>query len=121
MNDSLPSPTGGNGAPARPADHVQAPVDRELEIKFETDPAGLQLALDSEALATPGPERPRRTLRSVYFDTSMGDLRRNRVVLRVRNIRGGHVMGAKWTRAVQQGAFSRREVEVRVPSAEPDL
>ena len=72
---------------------VKLPTGRELEIKFKTDAAGLKLALRSELLATYAADAPRRTLRSVYFDTPAGDLRKQRMVLRVRKVRRTHFIG----------------------------
>ena len=57
---------------------------REVEIKLKTDAAGLKLAMASQLLACLAPEAPRRTLRSIYFDTASGDLRKDRIALRVR-------------------------------------
>jgi inorganic triphosphatase YgiF len=69
---------------------------RELEIKLKTDAAGLKLAMASRLLACEAPEAPRRTLRSIYFDTAAGNLKKKRMVLRVRKTgRGVPQMGLK--------------------------
>jgi triphosphatase len=94
---------------------------RELEIKFRTDAAGLKLALRLELLSTDAVDAPRQTLRSVYFDTPAGDLRKHRMVLRLRKVRRTHVMGLKWARPLAEGPFSRSEMEVRVRSLDPDI
>src|SRR3984893_14052073 len=104
-----------------PREAVKLPTGRELEIKFKTDAAGLKLALRSELLTTYAADAPRRTLRSVYFDTPAGDLRKQRMVLRVRKVRGTHFMGLKWARPLAEGPFSRSEMEVRVPSLDPNI
>src|SRR3977135_171549 len=84
---------------------VKLPTGRELEIKFKTDAAGLKLAQGSELLSTDVADAPRRTLRSVYFDTPAGDLRKQRMVLRVRKMRRTHIMGLKWARPVAEAPF----------------
>src|ERR1700730_7404332 len=104
-----------------PVAPVKLPAGRELEIKFKTDAAGLKLAHGSELLSTDAADAPRRTLRSVYFDTPAGDLRKQRMVLRVRKVRRTHIMGLKWARPLAEGPFARRETEVRVPRPDPDI
>jgi triphosphatase len=94
---------------------------RELEIKLKTDAAGLKLAMASRLLACEAPEAPRRTLRSIYFDTAAGDLKKKRMVLRVRKTgRGVPQMGLKWAPA-SESFFSRGEAEVRIPVMRPDI
>ncbi|WP_162180416.1 CYTH and CHAD domain-containing protein [Methylocapsa aurea] len=100
---------------------LAAEPGRELEIKFKTDAAGLKLALRSELLSTGAADAPSRTLRSVYFDTPAGDLRKQRMVLRVRTIRASHVIGLKWAGPLADGPFSRGEIEVRAPGLDPDI
>src|SRR3977135_4284589 len=84
---------------------IKLPTGRELEIKFKTDAAGLKLAHGSELLSTDAADAPRRTLRSVYFDTPAGDLRKQRMVLRVRKVCRTHIMGLKWTRPLAEVPF----------------
>jgi CYTH domain len=86
---------------------VKLPSGRELEIKFKTDAAGLKLAHGSELLSTDAADAPRQTLRSVYFDTPAGDLRKQGMVLRVRKMRRTHIMGLKWARPLAEAPFSR--------------
>jgi inorganic triphosphatase YgiF len=100
---------------------VESPTGRELEVKFKTDAAGLKLALRSELLAIETADAPRRTLRSVYFDTSAGDLRKQRMVLRVRKVRNTHIMGLKGARPLADVPFSRSQMEACVPSLDPDI
>ena len=102
-------------------DPVDLPTGRELEVKFKTDAAGLKLALRSELLAIETADAPRRTLRSVCFDTPAGDLRKQRIVLQVRKIRSTHIMGVKGARPLADAPFSRSETEVRVPRPDPDI
>jgi hypothetical protein len=67
-----PGKTGAT-LPAPCVEPVKLPTDRELEIKFKTDAEGLRLALHSELLFAHAPKTPRRSVRSVYFDTRAGD------------------------------------------------
>lgn len=55
-------------------------------------------------------------LHSGYFDAELGDLRRHRIVLRMRRLRGSHVLTLKWADRVGSGPFERGEVEVSTPS-----
>src|ERR1700730_15265457 len=100
---------------------VGRPPGLAVGVKCKTDAAGLKLALRSELLAIETADAPRRTLRSVYFDTPAGDLRKQRMVLRVRKVRRTHIMGLKWARPLAEGPFSRSEIEVRVPSLDPNI
>ena len=59
-------------------------------------------------------------LHSIYFDTELGDLRRHRIVLRMRRLRSSHVLTLKWDGRVGSGPFERGEVEVSAPSPVPD-
>jgi triphosphatase len=97
------------------------PADQEFEIKFETDAAGLAKALEAPFLPADQPNRPRRSLNAVYFDTASGDLRRNGIVLRLRRVQGRCIMTVKWADAIAAGPFSRREIEVRAATMQPDL
>src|ERR1700737_3810648 len=107
--------------PIPPVALVKLPTGRELEIKFKTDAAGLKLAHGSELLSTDAVDAPRRTLRSLFFDTPAGDLRKQRMILRVRKVRRTHIMGLKWARPLAEAPFSRSEIEVRVPSFDPNI
>jgi len=93
---------------------------REQELKFLTDSVGLKRAL---GLKLPGEElgpAVTRRLQTVYFDTPDGLLRRKKVALRMRRIRGGYLMALKWT-PDNEGAVSRGEIEVMVRHPQPDL
>ena len=100
---------------------VELRTGRELEIKFKTDAEGLKLGLRSELLSNGTSDTPRKTLRSVYFDTPAGDLRKQGMVLRVRKVRSTHIMGLKGARPLAEAPFSRSDMEVRVPRLEPDI
>ena len=109
-----PEKTGAT-LPAPCAEPVKLPTDRELEIKFKTDAEGLRLALRSELLFAHAPKTPRRSVRSVYFDTRAGDLRRRRMLLRVRKERSTHLMGLGWSRPLQESTLPTSRINVRVP------
>ena len=94
---------------------------REVELKFLVDEAGFKQALLEPALGAVAKKAPFRRLRSVYFDTEAGDLRRNLVVLRLRARRGGHVMTLKWSESTTIGPFERGEIEVFCRGETPDL
>ncbi len=96
------------------------PRRHELEIKFKTDAAGLKLAMASKLLACEVSEASPRTLRSLYFDTAAGDLRKQRIALRIRKGHGAPQMGLKWP-PTSDSPFSRREVEVEVSDMQPDI
>jgi inorganic triphosphatase YgiF len=117
----MDKPAGALAVGASSRAEAAIPAGRELEIKFKTDAAGLKLALHSELLAAEGADAPGRALRSVYYDTSAGDLRKLRIALRVRKVRGAHIIGLKRARPLGEGPFSRDEVEARAPSLEPDI
>ena len=115
-----PEKTGAT-LPAPCAEPVKLPTDRELEIKFKTDAEGLRLALRSELLFAHAPKTPRRSVRSVYFDTRAGDLRRRRMLLRVRRERSTHLMGLGWSRPLQESTLPTSRINVRVPSLDPAI
>jgi inorganic triphosphatase YgiF len=93
---------------------------REIEVKFRTDREGLKRAQASQVVALVSAPRT-ETVRSIYFDTAPGDLRKNGVVLRIRKKgRGKPILGVKASQA-GDGPFSRREVEVPSPDMHPDL
>ncbi|MGH6841405.1 MAG: hypothetical protein ACREDV_04835, partial [Methylocella sp.] len=93
--------------PAPYVEPVKPPAGRELAIKFKTDAKGLKLALRSELLSPAATDAPRRTLWSFYFDTSEGDLRKQRMVLLVRRVRRTHIMVLKSARPLAAGPFFR--------------
>ena len=108
--------------PTKPYDgSIDMRSGRELEINLKTDAAGLKLAMAAKLLAWETPEAPRRTLRSIYFDTAAGDLKKKHIALRVRKTgRGVAQMGLKWAPA-SESLFSRQEVEVPIPGMQPDI
>lgn len=93
---------------------------RETEIKFRY--AG-DVALLQRALNVWPRHRPKqKQLRSTYYDTSEFDLWKNGVTLRVRQDgKQPFRMGIKSGGGQNAGSFSRTEIEVEIPQAEPDL
>ena len=93
---------------------------REIELKFFTSEAGFKASQQWKALDTlTTPSRAQR-LRSIYFDTPAADLERNKVTLRIRTQRRAFVMTLKWRGNFSGGLFERGEIEIPIPSAEPD-
>ncbi|ANY82831.1 hypothetical protein BB934_31850 (plasmid) [Microvirga ossetica] len=93
---------------------------REIEVKFRTDRDGLKRAQASQVVASVSVPRT-ENVRSTYFDTVSGDLRKNGIVLRIR--RKGRARPTLGVKAAQMddGPFSRKDVEVHSPSLYPDL
>jgi triphosphatase len=93
----------------------------EVEVKFSTDAAGLQLALASPLLGA-SPVFRVENLRSIYFDTAQADLLGHGIVLRSRSKGGkGAVLAIKSVGHGSNGPFHRREVEVQSPDLQPNL
>jgi inorganic triphosphatase YgiF len=91
----------------------------ERELKFAADVKTFKAAFHLPLLG--GAEEARRRLKSVYFDTGDSDLMRHGVTLRVRKQNGTNLMGLKRAARSKCGFFDRDELEVKSPSAEPDL
>lgn len=99
---------------------VRAEQRHETEVKFRTDKAGLKTVLASSLLKS-GKART-VDLRSVYYDTTDGGLRNNRIVLRVRTKgKGSPTLDVKWAADPAHGMFRRGEVEVACPDGRPDF
>lgn len=109
-------------APA-PDTVAEAPqtVGREIEIKLTGDTRQIVDACDW--LARNGAAfRPRAAnLHSVYFDTADERLRAAGMALRVRKVRGRHVLTFKWRSDDAATAFERGEAEARLAGPEPDI
>lgn len=91
---------------------------KELELKFECDPADVDVIAGHPALAAARPER--RWLVSLYFDTGDWALRKGGVTLRVRNT------GERFVQTIKSidGAgelFERSEWEQEIEGRNPDL
>ncbi len=94
---------------------------REIELKFLANELDFTAIQHSARFG--GGVAARSTaqrLRSTYFDTEAGDLRRHRMVLRVRRLRGRHVLTLKWEGKAGKGVFERGELEVPTRSEIPD-
>jgi inorganic triphosphatase YgiF len=93
---------------------------REIKVKFRTDRDGLKRVQASQLVASVSAPRT-ESVRSTYFDTASGDLRKDGIVLRIRKKgRGKPILGVKATQA-DAGPFSHKEVEVPSPDMQPDL
>jgi triphosphatase len=93
---------------------------REIELKFLVTEAVFKAARQCGLFGDDLPRPAAQRLRSVYFDTEDGSLRRNNVALRVRTQRRGYIMALKWTNGAPGAPFERGEIEVKIPSPEPD-
>jgi triphosphatase len=93
---------------------------REIELKFLVNETAFKTMQQSTRFG-PGAGKPRvQRLHSVYFDTERGDLRRHRIILRVRRLRGRNLLTLKWDGAANRGNFERGEIEISTHSALPD-
>ncbi len=72
-----------------------AAAAREIELKFIVDEAVFK-TIQQSALLGSGTRRPvAQRLHSIYFDTESGDLRRHRIVLRMRRLRAQNILTLK--------------------------
>src|ERR1700675_3294484 len=95
--------------------------EKEIEVKFTSDPAEWERIKNSQILA-PVTEMRVQNLRAIYFDTPSDDLRKNGVVLRIRKKnRAAGVVDFKSADKNAESAFARKEVEVRSPDLQPNL
>ena len=95
--------------------------EKEIEVKFTSDPAAWERIKNSQFL-TPVTEMRGQNLRTIYFDTPTDDLRKNGIVLRIRKKnRAAAVLGFKSAGKNAEGSFARKEVEVRSPDLQPNL
>jgi triphosphatase len=93
----------------------------ETEIKFATDSAGLALALNTPLFASASPFQL-HNLRSIYFDTSSGDLRKRKIILRIReSAQNRNALCFKYNSIANDNLFQRIEVEVTSPDLQPDI
>lgn len=94
---------------------------QEIEVKFATGAQGFKSARLSDVFSS-APAFRTRNLRSIYFDTAAGDLRKNGITLRIRKPgRAAHVLTIKSADAAAGGPFMRREIEVKSPDFSPSL
>lgn len=93
---------------------------RGIKVKFRTDRDGLKRAQASQVVAAVSAPRT-ETVRSLYFDTASGDLRKNGIILRIhRKGRAKPILGVKPAQA-NEGPFARKGVEVHARDMRPDL
>jgi inorganic triphosphatase YgiF len=92
---------------------------REVELKFDLDPAAVG-ALQAHPLLCGQPADIKQT-DSVYHDTPKGKLWQAGVTLRVRRSGEAFIQTVKADAAAAAGLFDRAEWEHRTASAEPDL
>ncbi len=108
-------------SPSRAAEADADQTGQEIEIKFITDAQGFKAAFQSEIFRS-APAFQTRRLRSVYFDTADGDLRKNGITLRVRKTgRAANALTMKVADAAAGGPFLRTEIEVKSPDFSPNL
>ncbi len=89
----------------------------EIEIKFRVSPEVLDSVQHLRGLGICGPLK-RQNLRSVYFDTSNGKLRKKGLTLRVRHAGNTRLQTVK---SEAESAFARGEWECEIESDLPDL
>lgn len=103
------------------ADQSAAQNGQEIEVKFRTDALGLKRVMDAPVFGSATIMKS-QSLRSVYFDTPDGDVRKNGCVLRLR--KNGRALGSlclKWTDQTSEGPFTRGEIEVPCREQMPNL
>jgi len=95
------------------------PQQREIELKFDVDPASVE-ALSTHDLLRDQPAEVKRT-DTVYYDTPKGRLWKSGVTLRVRRSGEAFVQTVKAENGAGAGLFDRAEWEAPVPDLQPDL
>ncbi len=121
MSRSGSSVNEGSKASNPPSDSHAWQGDREIEIKFKTDAAGMKHAAASRLLGAAG-EAQVQNLRTIYFDTPSNDLRKHGIVLRIRKKgRAAPVLGFKSSAGKGGSPFARKEVEVRSRELRPNM
>jgi triphosphatase len=99
---------------------VDATSAREIELKFLVNEAAFKTLQHSTLFGAGASRGVAQRLHSIYFDTEAGDLRRHRIVLRMRRLRTRHLLTLKWDGKIGGGTFERGEIEVPAPSPVPD-
>src|SRR5580698_10391262 len=95
---------------AEPPPPRMAPDKREIELKFLATEPVFKAAQQCALFAGDSPRPASQRLRSVYFDTEDGSLRRNNVALRMRTQRRSYVIGLKWNNTETGAPFERGEI-----------
>jgi inorganic triphosphatase YgiF len=98
---------------------TRVPAQREIELKFDVDPAAFG-AVTAHALVQQQPADVKRT-ETVYFDTPKGKLWKAGITLRVRRNGDGFIQTVKADAGMAAGLFDRAEWEHPIAGAEPDL
>ena len=103
------------------ADQSAGQNGQEIEIKFRTDSLGLKRVLGAPLFGAAHMTKT-QSLRSIYFDTADGVVRKNDFVLRLRKKgRTPASMCLKWTDQLTEGPFTRGEIEVPCREQLPNL
>jgi inorganic triphosphatase YgiF len=93
---------------------------REIELKLETDAAGMAAAIRAAPIAAAG--RPRSvSMTATYFDTPDCRLARGGATLRIRREGRRHIQTVKSAAVARAGFADRREEAVPVKGNTPDL
>lgn len=124
LTTNLNAIVAGNSLSVAPADRQSGGQNgsaREIELKFLVNETEFKTIQQSTLLGSAVGRGVTKRLHSVYFDTEAGDLRRHRIVLRVRRVGNNHhVLTLKWDGKTGGGTFERGEIEVPAPSPVPD-
>ena len=91
--------------------------NREVELKFETDLAGIDVLAHASILALVDVEEQEQT--STYFDTPEQDIRKAGLSLRVRKIGTKRIQTVKAESKAMAGLFARLEWEVTIKQDQP--
>lgn len=121
MTEHSTSSKRDNRAPNLADKDKSGQIDHEIEIKFSASPQNFKAAMLSELFRS-APALQSQNLRSIYFDTAAGDLRKNGSTLRIRKTgQAVGILNIKSTTALAGSPFRRSELEVRSPKLTPDL
>ncbi|HEY4043342.1 MAG TPA: CHAD domain-containing protein [Rhodopila sp.] len=96
------------------------PLGREIELKFLVNDDAFKTIRQATLLGYDAGRGAACRLHSTYFDTERGDLRRHRIVLRMRRQDSRHVLTLKWEGRAGSSTFERGELEAPAPSSLPD-
>lgn len=96
-------------------------ANREVEVKLLAEPDALQKAVAHPQLAAALGRTRARNLDTVYYDDDAGSLQKAGIAVRVRRVYGRHIMTVKFPPSMRAGMFGRKEIEVRLASAVPDI
>jgi triphosphatase len=91
--------------------------NREVELKLDTDPAGIDVLAQASILRAVGVEDYEQT--STYFDTPEQDLRKVGLSLRIRKIGTRRIQTVKAESKTMAGLFARPEWEMAIRQDQP--